>query len=161
MASMSSALRVEPATASELPDVRALLEEYVRWVGVDLSYQDFAREVASLPGDYQPPAGALLVARLDWKIAGMIALRRRDDTTAEMKRLFVRQWARGHDAGRELVTHLVATARAAGYRTIVLDTLPMMRSAQRLYEALGFVDVAPYYESPVEGTRYMALSLSV
>ena len=144
---------------ADLPEVRAMLRDYAAWLGIDLSYQDFAFELESLPGRYVPPGGALFVARLGIDVVGMVAFRQRDGTTAEMKRLFVRPLARGASVGHLLVERIIAAARDAGYHTIVLDTLPVMSSAQRLYEAFGFEDISPYYESPVPGTRYMALRL--
>jgi putative acetyltransferase len=148
----------EFATA-DLPEVRAMLREYATWLGIDLSYQDFAFELESLPGRYVPPTGALYVARLGDDVVGMVAFRQRDAATAEMKRLFVRPAARGARIGHLLVERIIAAAREARYQTMVLDTLPVMGSAQRMYESFGFEDISPYYESPVPGTRYMALRL--
>ncbi len=150
---------IRDATAADLPDIRAMLEEYAAWVAVDLSFQGFARELAELPGNYAPPDGALLVARLDGHAAGMVALRRLDGARAEMKRLYVRPSARGASLGTLLVNRIVGVARALGYRAIALDTLPVMQRAQHLYAQLGFRDIAPYYDSPIEGTRFMELSL--
>ena len=136
-----------------------MLHEYAAWIGLDLSFQHFAQEVQGLPGDYEPPAGALLIARVDDEPAGMVALRRKTDARCEMKRLFVRSEARGLGLGRQLAERIIAEARARGYTEIILDTLPMMKDAQRMYERLGFVDIEPYYDSPVEGTRFMLLDL--
>jgi GNAT superfamily N-acetyltransferase len=150
---------IHPATPADLPDIRAMLAEYADGLGIDLSFQNFAREVRDLPGDYAPPAGALLIACLESAAIGMIAMRRRGPTRVEMKRLFVRPTARGTGLGRQLVEAIMAEARRAGYLEMCLDTLPSMADAQRLYERLGFHDVAPYYESPVPGTRYMSRTL--
>jgi putative acetyltransferase len=150
---------IETATLADLADVKAMLLEYQAWVGVDLCFQNFARELANLPGDYTPPGGALFVARGGDGLIGMIALRRRDDDRAEMKRLFVRPAARGTGLGRRLAERVIVEARARGYREICLDTLPIMQDAQRLYTQLGFRDIDAYYGSPIEGTRYMALAL--
>ena len=158
---MTETVRITPATPADLREVRAMLHEYAAWVGIDLGFQAFAQEVAALPGDYAPPAGALLIARHRADIVGMVACRRRADRTAEMKRLFVRPAARGLGAGEQLVGGIIAAARKAGYQRMVLDTLPAMTSAQRLYERLGFRDTDAYYDSPVAGTRYMSLTLSV
>lgn len=136
-----------------------MLHEYAAWIGLDLSFQHFAQEVQGLPGDYEPPSGALLIARVDDEPAGMVALRRKSDARCEMKRLFVRSEARGLGLGRQLAERIIAEARARGYTEIILDTLPMMKDAQRMYERLGFVDIEPYYDSPVEGTRFMLLDL--
>jgi len=150
---------ITAATAGDLAEVRAMLNEYAAWVGVDLCFQNFTRELADLPGDYAPPDGALLVARGEAGLIGMVAMRRRDRNRAEMKRLFVRDAARGTGVGRRLADRIIVEARARGYREICLDTLPVMQDAQRLYTRLGFQDIAPYYNSPIEGTRFMSLAL--
>jgi GNAT superfamily N-acetyltransferase len=150
---------IAPAVAADLAEVRAMLNEYAAWVGVDLCFQNFTRELADLPGDYAPPDGALLVARGETGLIGMVAMRRRDRNRVEMKRLFVREAARGTGVGRRLADRIIVEARARGYREICLDTLPVMADAQRLYTRLGFQDIAPYYISPIEGTRFMSLAL--
>jgi putative acetyltransferase len=147
------------ATASDLPAIREMLAEYAAWVGVDLSFQGFDRELRELPGDYAPPAGALVIARDDRTTLGMVALRRLTSERCEMKRLYVRPGARGIGLGRQLTERIIGEARERGYRELMLDTLPMMRDAQQLYVAFGFRDVAPYYSSPIAGTRFMALTL--
>ena len=136
------------------------MHEYAAWVGLDLSFQHFAEEVQRLPGEYQEPTGVLLIARLQGEPAGMGALRGLDDGRCEMKRLFVRPVARGRGLGRQLAERIIAEAKDHGYRSIQLDTLPMMKGAQELYEELGFVDIPPYYDSPIEGTRFMSLDLT-
>ena len=142
-----------------------MLEEYAAWIGLDLAFQDFAEELAGLPGDYAPPGGALLVAATDVASGapqtrlGMIALRRRSDTVCEMKRLYVRPSARGLGVAPALVDRVLEEARQRTYRTIVLDTLTMMTGAQRLYERLGFRDIPPYYDTPIAGTRFMGREL--
>lgn len=136
--------------------VRALLREYESLVGVDLSFQDFESEVRELPGAYAPPGGRLLLATHDETPVGCIALRDAGAGRAEMKRLFVSPDARGLGVGKALVSHVITEARAIGYSEIVLDTLPSMADAQRLYEQFGFHDIPPYRSNPVPGTRYLA-----
>lgn len=136
-----------------------MLNEYSESVGVDLCFQGFAQELAGLPGEYARPAGALLIA-LDAGVAvGMVAMRPRRDGRAEMKRLYVRAAARGTGLGRLLADAVICEGAKCGYSSIVLDTLPGMHTAQHLYETLGFRDIAPYYNSPVAGTRFMELPL--
>jgi ribosomal protein S18 acetylase RimI-like enzyme len=153
------ALDVVRAGPEDLADVREMLREYAAWLAIDLSFQGFAHELRDLPGDYAPPGGDLYIARLDDAVVGMVAFRACGNGRAEMKRLYVRNTARGAGVGRRLVDTALAAAGARGHHTMVLDTLPIMHSAQRMYEALGFQDVAPYYESPVPGTRFMARAL--
>jgi ribosomal protein S18 acetylase RimI-like enzyme len=152
-------IAVVAAQAADLPTVRTLLDEYAAWLGIDLSYQSFDREYRELPGEYAPPAGALLIALSHEEPAGMVALRGRGAGRCEMKRLWVRPSARGLGVGRALVDRVLVEARERGYREIVLDTLPVMGDAQRLYERAGFHDVEPYYDSPVPGTRFMRRAL--
>lgn len=143
------------ATAADMPEVTRLFREYAAWVGVDLSFQGFDREVESLPGDYVPPGGILLVARVAGEVAGCVAAHRWSDAACEMKRLFVRDAFRGSGCGRALVERIVAWADDAGYERILLDTLPGMTQAQQLYERLGFREIAPYRPNPVAGARFM------
>ena len=150
---------IAPAGPGDLAAIREMLAEYAAWTGVDLAFQHFAQEVQGLPGDYEAPTGALLIARLEGQPAGMVALRARKDGQCEMKRLYVRPEARGVRLGRLLAERIIEEAKARGYRTMLLDTLPIMKDAQRLYVELGFVDIAPYYDSPIEGTRFMSLDL--
>ena len=150
---------ISAAGAADLDTIRAMMREYHAWLGLDLCFQNFSQELAGLPGDYVPPGGGLWIARANDEPIGMIAMRRAADGRAEMKRLFVRAAARGSGVGRLLVDHVIAAARAAGYTAVILDTLPQMDVAQKLYESLGFVDVAPYYNAPIAQTRFLELRL--
>jgi ribosomal protein S18 acetylase RimI-like enzyme len=150
---------IRPAHDPDVPAVREMLREYVDWIGLDLAFQEIDAELADLPGDYAPPGGALLVATERDRYLAMIAVRPLHGDMAEMKRLYVRPEARGRGLARRLVAHICEHAKALGYREIRLDTLPNMREAQALYEALGFRDIEPYYDTPIAGTRFMARTL--
>ena len=138
---------------------RELFREYANGLGIDLTFQGFETELTELPGKYRPPDGRLLLAWNDARAVGSIALRPLDANICEMKRLYVRPEARGGQLGRRLVERICEEARDAGYARICLDTLPMMVSAQSLYESLGFVPIAPYVFNPVPGTKFLALDL--
>jgi len=144
---------------SHMEDVRALFTEYTSSLGVDLSYQNYAEEFSNLPGKYAPPGGGLYVALCDGKAAGCVGFRKLDLERCEMKRLYVRSQFRGLGIGKALAERAICGARAAGYRFMLLDTLASMESALRLYRALGFAETAPYYETPVKGTRFLRLEL--
>jgi len=153
-------LHIAPAAGTQdIAAVRALMLEYQALIGVDLSFQGFEAELRALPGDYAPPRGCLLLARHAGATVGCAALRPRDPARAEMKRLFVRPAARGLGAGQALVSRIVDAACAIGYREILLDTLPSMTEAQRLYEQAGFCDIPAYCANPIPGTRYLAKTL--
>jgi ribosomal protein S18 acetylase RimI-like enzyme len=142
---------VRPAAVEDVALVRALFREYAASLGVDLSFQGFEEEVAALPAGYD----AILVAGDE----GCVGVRPFEDGVCEMKRLYVRPSARGAGLGRTLALAAVEHARALGYRSMRLDTMPMMGSAQTLYESLGFVEIPPYRHNPVAGTRFMELLL--
>jgi putative acetyltransferase len=150
---------IRPARPGDIPDVRRMLEEYVRWIGLDLAFQEIDAELAGLPGEYTPPRGALFVVPGNNSLAGMIGLRPFDGGICEMKRLYVRPEARGRGLAKQLIAAVLDEARRLGYSEIRLDTLPMMGDAQALYVSLGFDDIAPYYETPIAGTRFMAKRL--
>ena len=140
--------------------VRALFLEYVGWLDVDLQFQGFEDELAGLPGKYAAPTGGLWLARSSDQPAGIVALRRLEDAhICEMKRLWVRPAFRGHRLGYRLIETVIAGARQAGYARIRLDTLPQMAQAKALYQAFGFHEIAPYYDNPIAGTRYLELDL--
>jgi len=139
--------------------VRTLLREYAAALPVDLDFQDFEAEVATLPGKYARPQGRLLLARSDGRVLGCIGMRALNGTDCEMKRLYVRPDARGLQLGRQLVERLCEEARNAGYTRMFLDTLPTMETAQRLYAQLGFEETEAYVFNPVAGTKYMVRML--
>jgi ribosomal protein S18 acetylase RimI-like enzyme len=152
---VSDGLLVAVRDGADLGEVRALLREYAASLSFALDFQEFDRELAELPGAFAPPRGELLLARGK----GCVALRPLDETTCEMKRLYVRPQARGEGLGRRLAEAIVADARKLGYTRMRLDTVPGMEAAQALYEQLGFREIAPYTPNPVAGTRFLELDL--
>ena len=139
---------IRAARSEDIAPVQLLFREYAEWVGNDICFQTFERELADLPGRYDPPDGRLLIALADDRLAGCAALRKLGPGLCEMKRLYVRPAFRGTGFGRSLVEQIMAEARSAGYRFLRLDTLPHMERAIGMYRALGFHEIPPYGNNP-------------
>ena len=152
---------VEASTADEIAEIRALFAEYQQWLGEDLSFQDFPAELDSLAELYAPPEGLLLLATASGgSAAGCVGLKGLEPGICEMKRLFVRPPWRGHGLGRSLAEAVVQAGRDAGYAFMRLDTLARLEEAVALYRSMGFYEIAPYYENPMDGVFYLELSLA-
>jgi GNAT superfamily N-acetyltransferase len=154
-------LRLTQATTkNDLDQARELFNEYEASLGISLCFQNFGEELANLPGDYAPPRGRLLVAREFDQLAGCVAMRPVDQTTCEMKRLFLRPAYRSRGLGRVLVEAIIEEARKIGYTHMRLDTITdRMGRAVELYKSMGFVEIEPYYHSSVDTTKFMELDL--
>ena len=161
-------------TPADVALARELFIEYARWLAVDLCFQGFDNELATLPGAYAPPRGRLLLAGVEPAAFGCIALRplaaqsaccggpaasSKDDAIGEVKRLYVQPANRGEGWGRRLADAVISEARAIGYRELKLDTLAWMDDARNLYTKLGFRECPAYYDNPLPGVVYMALAL--
>jgi len=151
---------VDAVSAEQLEQVRRLFEEYWASFGFTPCFQNFAGELAALPGDYSPPGGRLALALVEDQPAGCAALRRIDGERCEFKRLFVRPPFRGLGLGRQLLAWIVAEARAAGYRQAVCDTMPAMADALRMYQRAGFERTEAYSGHPTPGAIFLRLALS-
>ena len=163
--------RLPSATVKNAPEIAAagsgedyaagkiLIEEYAAALGIDLCFQKFPEEIASLPQVYGPPRGCLLLARVGGEPVGCVGVRDRGAAVCEMKRLYVRPQARKTGLGRRLAESAVEHARRLGYSRMLLDTLQSMIEAQSLYASLGFQEVDRYYPNPLSGVRYLALDL--
>ncbi|MGH8178826.1 MAG: GNAT family N-acetyltransferase [Steroidobacter sp.] len=139
---------------------RELFREYAKAIDTDLEYQGFTAELAALPAPYVPPGGALVIAHGGSDAAGCVGLRPLDSRTGEMKRLYVRPAYRSCGLGKRLIEAVIHAAGQAGYSELRLDTLPSMAPAQGLYRRLGFVEIPPYSNKYLPGTRFHALKLS-
>ncbi len=146
-------------TEQQLAAIRLLFTEYADSLGFDLGFQDFARELATLPGGYAAPDGRLFLAVRGGQTVGCVALRRLADGVSELKRLYVRPAFRGLGIGRALVEAVIDAARQAGYARMRLDTVPSMERARALYGLLGFAEIEPYCYNPIPGATFMELIL--
>ena len=155
-----------PRTPADHDAIKALFREYAESLGFSLAYQDFDQELADFPGKYSSPEGALLLARVGDEAAGTVALRKLDTGVCEMKRLYVKPQFRGRrttdgrSIGRALAEDIVAVGRERGYQRLRLDTIGgKMHQALALYRSMGFVEIPPYYASPIPDTAYLELVL--
>ncbi|HYX28743.1 MAG TPA: GNAT family N-acetyltransferase [Pyrinomonadaceae bacterium] len=151
---------IQVQNSEQVDQARQLFREYQMWLQIDLCFQNFADELAGLPGEYAPPDGRLLLAHEGYELAGCVALRRIDQDTSEMKRLFLREEFRGRGLGRELIQAIIREAKDIGSQRMRLDTLPpKMNDAIALYRSYGFKEIAPYNHNPVAGAIFMELDL--
>lgn len=140
--------------------VQALFREYERYLGIDLCFQSFAEEVERLPGRYAPPGGNIVLARDGGALLGCVAWYRFAPAIAELKRLYVRESARGRGLGRALLEQAIAGIRAQGYAQLYLDSLEHLTEATALYRQFGFTRIPSYNASPLPGVYHMALDLA-
>lgn len=151
---------LQAESPEQIAAIRELFLEYADSLGFKLCFQRFDQELAALPGDYAPPDGRLVLVTCKGKPAGCVALHKNAPGIAEMKRLYVRPEFRGRDLGRELAQRVIAEARRIGYEKLRLDTVErFMRTAVALYRKLGFREIPPYRQNPIEGALYMELDL--
>lgn len=146
-------------TPQDFATARTLFLEYAASLGFELSFQDFDREVETLPGAYAEPAGCILLAEAEGEVAGCVAVRPLGGDVCEMKRLYLRPLCRGCGAGRDLAEAALREARTRGYRRMRLDTVPGMDAAIALYRALGFRAIPSYRPNPIPGALYMERDL--
>lgn len=151
---------IQAQSAEHIRCAHEMFKEYQAALGIDLCFQNFAQELAGLPGEYVPPSGRLLLAFTDDQISGCVALRKIGEGACEMKRLFLRPDFRGQGLGRQLAEAIINEARQIGYQRMLLDTLPgKMDQAIAMYRSFGFKEIPPYYENPVRDALFMELAL--
>ncbi len=160
---IEDSFQIKPArSATDLEAIARLFKAYATSLGIDLTFQDFTTELATLPGKYKPPDGELLLAHdIHGQAVGCVALRALQPAgCCEMKRLYVSLEGRGLGLGKGLIDAIVNEAVRIGYREMRLDTLPTMTAAIALYGKAGFVPIEPYYDTPLEETVFLGRLLA-
>ena len=153
-------LVIKQASSEELINKsRELFIEYANYLDINLDFQNFEEELKTLPGNYAPPEGCLLLAFYNNKLAGCVGLRKFKNEICEMKRLYVRLDYQKKNIGRALSKAIILRAKEIGYQFMRLDTLPFMLEAINLYTSLGFKEIAPYRHNPIEGAKFFELNL--
>jgi GNAT superfamily N-acetyltransferase len=150
---------IEVYDGQGLASASRLFQEYASSLDISLDFQNFDEELATLPGDYRPPAGPHHHARWAGGPAGCVALRRIEGPVCEVKRLYARPRFRKLGIGRALCERVLEEARRGGYQRMRLDTLPSMEAAKALYVSFGFQEIAPYRYNPIEGATFLELEL--
>lgn len=155
------------AASAVIAQARELLLEYGRFVvaqkgAARFCFGSLEREADRLPLSYIEQRGGCLLARVDGVPAGFVAWRDLPASKTvvpdawELKRLWVRDSARGLRLGRALTQAVADRAKEAKRKAIYLDTAPSsMGAAHRLYLEMGFVPCAQYNDNPVEGLAYL------
>lgn len=150
---------IRAQTEDHYRSTRKPFQHYADALGVDLEFQGFSRELATLPGEYAPPKGCIFLAESEAEIVGCVALRPLEKLICEMKRLYVVPGYRNRKIGRALAEAVIDQARTSGYERMRLDTLESMATAQALYHSLGFRSIKPYRYNPLNNPSYFELNL--
>ena len=150
---------IHAQTSGHYEWARRLFQQYADSLGFDLEFQNFSRELTTLPGEYAPPQGCILLAAKQEECIGCVALRPLENRICEMKRLYVMPDFRGQKIGRFLVQGIIDEARLRGYERMRLDTIETMTAAKSLYLSLGFRPIKPYRLNPLENPTYFELDL--
>ena len=147
---------IEASTAEEYKAAVGLFNEYIASLDFDLDFQNVDHELTILPTMYGPPTGRLFLVRAEGAFVGCAALRRiENDTTCELKRMYLRPACRGLGIGKTIMEKSMVCARSLGYITMKLDTIGYkMPWAVKLYESYGFRETTPYNHNPHEGVLY-------
>lgn len=142
-------------TPQEFAEGASLFQQYAEFIGIDLSFQNFAEELKTIDKQYNKPEGTLLLAYNEMNAIGCVALRKWDNVTAELKRMFVLKEYQGQKIGQKLLVRVLEIAQTLNYRKVKLDTLSTMEGALKLYRSYGFYEIPSYRFNPIEGTVYM------
>ena len=155
-------LAINIKTAKNAKDFSAgkeIILEYVEWLGIDLSFQDFEKEINNLQEIYSEPNGGLILASINNKIVGVAGIRRFENKDCELKRMYVKKDYRNSGIGRLMLEYAIKLAKKLNYDRIKLDTHDSMKIAIKLYLDYGFKEISSYRYNPNESTRYFELKL--
>lgn len=143
----------------DIETLKSIILEYIAWLDMDLSYRGFDQEMAQFEQLFTLPSGLFLIARSDGAVAGCVGLLRHSESTAEVKRLYVKPSFRGLQLGEQLIRALIQKAQSHGFMRLILDAVPQTTAAQKLYQSMGFQQIEPYYDNPIPGTKFYELAL--
>jgi N-acetylglutamate synthase-like GNAT family acetyltransferase len=140
---------------NEIIETKKLIMEYIKWLNMDLSFQNIDDELNNFPEKYKEPGGAFYIAKYGNNIIGCVGLKKLDTEICEMKRLFVNDNYKGKGIGKKLVEIIINEGKIKDYKKIRLDTINTMETALKIYYKYGFYKIEPYVYNPNEGTVYL------
>ena len=147
-------------------EIKSLFTEYTQYLVENdskfkeyLEIQKYDNEIDNLEDKYGMPWGRLYIAFYENQVAGCIALRKLNETECEMKRLYVKPEFRNKGIAKMLVEKVVSDSKEIGYSGMLLDTLPFLQTAIKMYRKMGFYEIGCYNDSPLDSTIYMKLDL--
>jgi len=146
-------------TEAEYAAASALFKEYAEWLNIDLSFQNFEEELLQLKEMYSEPNGAIFLLQQTEDFIGCVAIRKKENDIAELKRMYIKPTTRKNGGGTLLLEKALAAASQLGYKRIRLDTLANMTPAINLYKKHGFYEIAPYYFNPEENAVFFEREL--
>lgn len=141
-------------TEEQYSTASLLFREYAQWLGIDLSFQSFEKELLEIKKMYASPKGMILLCRLKDEYIACVAVRPNEEYVAELKRMYVKPAFQQQGIGQELIQRALDFCKQAGYEKVRLDTLNTMTPAMRLYEKNGFVTIPAYYHNPFSEAVY-------
>jgi putative acetyltransferase len=146
-------------TETEYAAASALFKEYAEWLNIDLSFQNFEEELQHLKEMYSTPTGAIFLLQQENEFIGCVAIRKKGEGFAELKRMYIQPTIRKAGGGAMLLEKALSAAKLLGYHLIRLDTLANMTPAINLYKRHGFYEIAPYYFNPEENAVFFEKKL--
>ncbi len=135
-------------TKEEYEAAAILFQEYATWLNIDLSFQNFEGELKQLKEMYAFPTGVIVLAKKENDFIGCVAVRKKENDIAELKRMYIQPSCRKEGIATLLLEKSLAIAKELGYKKIRLDTLANMIPAINLYKQHGFYEIEPYYFNP-------------
>jgi GNAT superfamily N-acetyltransferase len=146
-------------TTDQFLEGRKLFEEYAASLNFNLCFQGFTEELNQLDQQYNAPTGALIIAYVNTHAVAAVGIRQFELQKAELKRMYTQPNYRGQKIGYTLLVKAINIAIELGYKQLLLDTLPEMKAAIKLYEDSGFLIIDPYRYNPFDSAIYMAKDL--
>lgn len=154
-ASMETVERLLLATAVELkvenprsPAARYCVSQYFAELAARFETGfDPGQSIPAKPDDLIPPHGFLVLATLHGEPVGCGALKCHKDY-GEIKRMWVRDSARGLGIGKRILQRLEELARKRRLPVLRLETNKSLTEAQSLYRKSGYREVKPFNTEP-------------